>query len=365
MKAEKLFLGSQGDAGDVAMSPPSSDADANTASSTLPTSFTSDLPPDSELVASLPVYLSKSLLSGSSLHVFQYPIYPRNRPLPVPYSAAARGLKVSSRWRPRANRVEVELPLDVREEVYNTDRGVEFGAGADLLAQKQARADAAHDGASSNEASGSSSRSRIKKEKEEEVHANRGPKKLEKIKLESSQVPNATEYMVGVIRDQALHLTRLESIVQLRPSMNYLDAIDEAREAEKRRDRATAAGEIGSDEEDEDELIEMEAPGEGSTRSKKKEVKKPAVQTLSVALRTDPNAKKGGGMSMGGGISEARDQLMAAQREADAERWVDLEWRDERSQEAQQIFDAQLFAENKTPLVCKTKPREYLLHALP
>lgn len=336
---------------------------------TLPTSAATDLPPDSELVASLPVYLSKSLLGDASLHVFQYPIYPRDRPLPVPYSAAARGLRVSSRWRPRANRVEVELPLDVREEVYNTERGVEFGAGAEVIAQKQARADAAHGGTSSNEASSSSSgRSRVKKEKEEEAQASRGPKKLEKVKLESIQVPNATEYMVGVIRDQALHLTRLESIVQLRPSMNYLDAIDEAREAEKRRDRAALAGEVGSDEEDEEELIEMEAPGEGSSRSKsKKDAKKPAAQTLSVALRTDPNAaKKGGGMGMGGGSnSEARDQLMAAQREADAERWIDLEWRDERSLEAQQIFDAQLFAGSKAPLTCKTKPREYLLHALP
>lgn len=353
---------------DAPMSAPNGTAPPSSAS-TLPTSSTTDLPPDSELVASLPVYLSKSLLGDSSLHIFQYPIYPRDKPLPVPYSAAARGLKVSSRWRPRANRVEVELPLDVREEVYNADRGVEFGAGAEVLAQKQARADAAHGGAASNEPVASSSRSRIKQEKEHEAPANRGPKKLEKIKLESTQVPNATEYMVGVIRDQALHLTRLESIVQLRPSMNYLDALDEAREAEKRRDRAALAGELGSDEEDEDELIEMEAPGEGSSRkSAKKDVKKPTAQTLSVALRTDPNAKKGGGMGMGmggGGSSEARDLLMAAQREADAERWIDLEWRDQRSHEAQQIFDAQLFAGSKTALTCKTKPRDYLLHALP
>lgn len=260
------------------------------------------------------------------------------------------------------------MPLDVREEVYNADRGVEFGAGAEVLAQKQARADAAHGGASPSETTAPSSRTRVKQEKEE-AQTSRGPKKLEKIKLESSQVPNATEYMVGVIREQALHLTRLESIVQLRPSMNYLDALDEAREAEKRRDRAAMAGELGSDEEDEEELIEMEAPGEGSSRSSKaarKDVKKPTAQTLSVALRTDPNAKKGGGgMSMGGGSSEARDLLMAAQREADAERWIDLEWRDENSHEVQQIFDAQLFAGSKTPLTCKTKPRDYLLHALP
>lgn len=363
-EADQLFLGSGGDA----PMDQSHDAAAPSTTPAIPNSSTTDLPPESDLVASLPVYLSKSLLGDSSLHVFQYPIYPRDCPLPVPYSAAARGLKVSSRWRPGANRVEVELPLDVREEVYNTDRGVDFGAGAEVLAQKQARADAAFGGSSStSEASASSSRIRVKKEKEEEAQANRGPKKLEKIKLESTQVPHATEYMVGVIRDQALHLTRLESIVQLRPSMNYLDAIDEAREAEKRRDRAALAGELGSDEEDDEELIEMEAPGEGSSRSKaKKDVKKPTAQTLSVALRTDPNAKKGGGMGMGGGSgSEARDHLMAAQREADAERWIDLEWRDERSHEAQQIFDAQLFAGSKDPLACKTKPRDYLLHALP
>lgn len=365
MEAEQLFLGSEGD---VSMDHPPSSQGAGAPPSTLPTSSASDLPPESELVASLPVYLSKSLLGDSSLHVFQYPIYPRDRPLPVPYSAAARGLKVSSRWRPRANRVEVELPLDVREEVYNTDRGAEFGAGAEVLAQKQVRADAAHGGSSQNDAPiGPSSRTRVKKE--EEAQSSRGPKKLEKIKLESSQVPNATEYMVGVIRDQALHLTQLSSIVQLRPSMNYLDAIDEAREAEKRRDRAALAGELDSDEEDENELIEMEAPGEGSSRSKaKKDVKKPTAQTLSVALRTDVNVKKGAGMMMNsntGSGSEARDLLMAAQREADAERWLDLEWRDENSEEAQRIFDAQLFAGSKTLLTCKTKPRDYLLHALP
>ncbi|KIS68987.1 uncharacterized protein UMAG_02966 [Mycosarcoma maydis] len=366
-EADQLFRGSGNDLSiEEPMDP--HNVTTPTATSSLPTSSTTHLPPDSELVASLPVYLSKSLLGDSSLHVFQYPIYPRDRPLPVPYSAAARGLKVSSRWRPRANRVEVELPLDVREEVYNADRGIEFGAGAEVLAQKQARADAAHGGSTTSQAAVSSSKSRIKQEQDHEAQANRGPKKLEKIKLESTQVPNATEYMVGVIRDQALHLTRLESIVQLRPSMNYLDALDEAREAEKRRDRAAMAGEFDSDEEDEDELIEMEAPGEGSSRSKsaKKDAKKPTAQTLSVALRTDPNAKKGGGMGIGGGgSSEARDMLMAAQREADAERWIDLEWRDEGSHEAQQVFDTQLFASSKTALTCHTKPRDYLLHALP
>lgn len=353
---EKLFMGSSGSDAETMRSGASSKSqDPGSSPAFVPVSSL-DLPPESELVSSLPVYLNSSLADSSSLHVFQYPIYPRDRPLPVPASAAARGLKVSSRWRPKANRVEVELPLDVRAEVYNTDRGAEFGAGADVLAHKQARADAAHEG------SQDTASHRVKRE--DDAYAQRGPQKLEKMLLESSQVPNATQYMIGVIRDQALHLTKLKSIVQLRPSMNYLDAIDEAREAEKRRDRAALAGEAES-EEDEEELIEMEAPGPGSSRSRtKKDTKKPVAQTLSVALRGDPNAKKTGSMGPSSGTgSEARDHLMAAQREADAERWIDLEWKHDNTHESTQVFNNQLFAHSQAPLDCKTRPRDYLLHS--
>ncbi|KAN0065596.1 hypothetical protein ACQY0O_000719 [Thecaphora frezii] len=318
----------------------------------------SHLPPDSELVASLPVYLSSSLVPTSSLHLFQYPIYPRDRPLPVPFSAASRGLKVTTRWRPKTNHVQVQLPLDVREEVYNMDKGAEFGAGAEMVAQKQAKIDAAFQGAAQGYASASGSGTRVKKEKMEEERRERererGPKRLDKTRLDSHEVPNATNYMVGVIRDQALHLTPLSSVVQLRPSMHYLDALDEAREAEKRRDRAAAAGEAASDDEDEDELIEMEA-GARRKSAGKKEDKKPAAQTLSVAMRGDPNAMKGGGTG-----SESRDNLMAAQREADAERWIDLKWRDEHEEEAKEA-KSRLFAGSKKRLTCTTKPREYLI----
>ncbi|PWY99609.1 hypothetical protein BCV70DRAFT_200542 [Testicularia cyperi] len=375
MASENLFLGSDDPMSDPAL--PSSEPDHTAAiESDAPPSLVpvagSDLPPDSELVASLPVYLSNSLLDTSSLHVFQYPIYPRDRPLPVPYSAASRGHKVTSRWRPRTNHVEVDLPLDVREEVYNADRGSEFGAGADIIAQKQARADAAHGGSSGAgdnadiRAPGRSSR--VKKEEEAQQQQQRGPKRLENVRLESSEIPNATSYMVGIIRDQALHLTELSSVVQLRPSMNYLDAIDEARETERRRDRAAQAGELDSDEDDDaDDLIEMEAPAAGADgRSKsKKDVKKPVAQTLNVALRGDPNAKKPGGAGPIGPMtgSEARDNLMAAQREAEAEKWIDMEWRDEFSQARNDVYYAQMFAATKVPLDCKTKPREYLLEA--
>ncbi|EPQ27381.1 uncharacterized protein PFL1_04920 [Pseudozyma flocculosa PF-1] len=364
----------QGEATDAieaedASTQPASQASTSASNHTAPLSQ-DDLPPDSDLVASLPVYLSNSLLDTSSLHLFQYPVFPRERPLPVPFSAASRGLKVSSRWRPKANRVEVDLPLDVREEVYNMDKGADFGVGADLVAQKQARIDAAYQGSAAASGSGSGSSGYVKKEKQEEerLQRERGPKRLDKTRLDSVDVPKVTNYMVGVIRDQALHLTPLSSVVQLRPSMHYLDALDEAREAEKRRDRAAAAGEAGSDDDDDDDLIEMEATGPGSTRKKaaKKEDKKPAAQTLSVAMRGDPNAAKGGaGGGGGGGGSEGRDHLMAAQREADAERWIDLEWRDEESAEAQEAFQAQLFAGSKKKLVCQTKPREYLIEVEP
>ncbi|PWN51070.1 hypothetical protein IE53DRAFT_386587 [Violaceomyces palustris] len=303
------------------------------------------------MIASLPVYLSTSLLPSSKLSIFQYPIYPRERPLPVPASAASRGLKVTCRWRPVANRLEVELPLDVRDEVYNYEKGVEMGEGAEMVRAKQAAQNEMYNQASGGGgADGKSGSKREKKEKEAERLRDSGPKKLDKSRLDSIEVPNATNYMVGVIRDQALHLTPLDSIVQLRPSMHYLDALDEAKEAEKRRDRAAAAGESISDEEDEAD-VPMSGP------AKKKEEKKPAAQTLSVAMRADPNAKK---PIPGAGSTEARDHLMAAQREADAERWLDIEWRHEWSDEAADVFQNQLFAQSKDPLECLTRPREYL-----
>jgi DNA-directed RNA polymerase-3 subunit RPC5 len=143
---------------------------------------------DPNLLASLPVYLSASLPQSSRLSLFQYPTYPRGSPLPVPDSARSRGLREAARWRPKADRVEVELPLDVRQTVYNLEKGQEMARGAEhggTFGEKKVKKEP-----------GSSRRDR-----EREKEKDKAPKRLEKTRLESQLVPNQTRYFVGVIRD--------------------------------------------------------------------------------------------------------------------------------------------------------------------
>ena len=148
---------------------------------------------DGNLLASLPVYFSTSLPSTSSLQIFQYPTYSRGAPLPVPSSARSRGLREAIRYRPKAKRVEVELPLDLRPAVYNLDKGQEMakGAGAGgVIGQGQqgkAKREVKREFDADDDRSSSSLRG--------------APKRLEKTRLESSLIPHQTQYMVGVIRD--------------------------------------------------------------------------------------------------------------------------------------------------------------------
>ena len=149
--------------------------------------------------------------------------------------------------------------------------------------------------------------------------------------------------------------------------MHYLDALDAMAQQEKRRAQAEPAEET-------DEGSMTEDGGRASAKAKEKK----KAQSLNVSMRADPGGGMGGARSKGG-VTDSRDMLMLADREAESERWIDLEWRDEKvsvackqshgrvsrlagrqSDEARKTFDAQLFASSKTPLECLTRPREFL-----
>lgn len=157
---------------------------------------------ESQLLASLPVYFSNSLPSTSRLQVFQYPTYPRSRPLPMPESARSRGLNPAMRYRVRSKRVEVELPLDLRPTVYDLEKGEEHARGA-------AASGPIGPGPRTSASSASRAKPEVKREHGTyESSAGSGGsnsrRRLEKTRLESTQVPHQTNYMVGVIRDGEL-----------------------------------------------------------------------------------------------------------------------------------------------------------------
>lgn len=134
---------------------------------------------DTDLMASLPVYLSSSLPESARLQLFQYPLYPSGRPLPVPASAAQQNQHIASRWRSNANRVEIDMPVDMRETVYDADKGAAIGDACKRIGRMQDI-----DGG-------------IKRE------GNADPPRFDSMRLDSAAVPNATQYVVGVIHNSA------------------------------------------------------------------------------------------------------------------------------------------------------------------
>lgn len=113
--------------------------------------------------------------------------------------------------------------------------------------------------------------------------------------------------------EEALHLTPLDNIIQLRSSMHYLDALDAMAQQEKRRAQAEPG-----DDTDEGSMAE----DGGKTKEKKK------AQNLSVSVRGDAGGGATGSRCKGA-IMDPRDLLMLADREAESERWIDLDWKDE------------------------------------
>lgn len=313
---------------------------------------------DPNLLASYPIYLSNSLPSTSETHLFQYPTYPRRQPLPVPSSSRQRGLQQAIRWRKNAGWVQVELPLDLRRSVYDEEKGGEMGRGASHLGSEigsgggdgGVAGDLDSDGdekigGKKRRKESSTRRGKSKAAASPELNDTKTPKRLEKIRLESDLMPNMTKYCVGVMRDHALHLTQLDRIVQLRPSMHHLDGLDAIDKEEKRN-----AARLSAQTDDEESEAEKKPAG----------AKAPA-QGFNVAVRV-AGGRDGAG---GGGMTDRGDALMAAQHRAEAESWLDLQWRDlhggERDkQQVQEILSSQLFAGSKTRLTCATRAADYL-----
>lgn len=65
-------------------------------------------------------------------------------------------------------------------------------------------------------------------------------KSMEKHMVRSSVVPNKSNYLVGLYRENELFVTPLKAVMQMRPSFAYIDQSAEARA--KRKEEAEAAG---------------------------------------------------------------------------------------------------------------------------
>ena len=120
---------------------------------------------DDPVVASLPVYLSTALVPN--LQLYQYPLL--QRPLQAPPSAEIAGKKINARFKPDTDIIEIHVPFDTREDVWNKKQGREYG---------QYRA-----------------------EEDGQRPTSKDEKRLDDLRLKSERIPEGAAYMVGVIRD--------------------------------------------------------------------------------------------------------------------------------------------------------------------
>ncbi|KAF9999201.1 DNA-directed RNA polymerase III subunit RPC5 [Entomortierella chlamydospora] len=245
-----------------------------------------------ELVKEIPVYLSQRL--SKYLYLFQYPV----RAAALPYTQGSGPSK--ARIKPISQLIELELPIDTNASQYNRERGEELALGMNDKALRTAL-----DG---------------------EPDDDETRELLDKQTLVSSLIPNATNYLAGVLRNDEMHLTPFHGAVQLRPSFKYLDKIDEKHKQATKK---------VSDEENKEIIAKQRADQEQKAKALQ-------VQVRSAA---DSEARKASGPNKA--------------RLADDESWTKLDYFDADTAEADIIYD-RMFASHVDDLECATTVTEYL-----
>jgi len=264
------------------------------------------LDPDAP-IATIPIHLSNSMAPHLSIH--QFPLLTQLR---VPASAEAAGRRIKARHKPKTGMVEVRLPLDTREDVYNEERGKELGVGRDA-----------------EEAESSSAARRKRKSRDDEEMQ----KRLDEVRLVSQRVKGTkqrTTNMIGVLRGNKLYLHPVEKTYQLRPSLDYLDVLA-TKEKESRRGK-------DYDEDDDEEGEEAE-----SRTTKARDVRE-VIGTV----------KMGSDKDGFGGMSVVRKEMLTLLRDEKEEKWHDLEWNDANTERASELYES-LFPQTEHVLKSSTK----------
>ncbi|KAI5121331.1 hypothetical protein M0805_003798 [Coniferiporia weirii] len=273
---------------------------------------------DDPIVSVLPIHLSTALLPN--IHLHQFPLL--TRPLQVPPSAAQSGKKIRARLKPKASRLEVHVPVDIRPEVWNKERGMELG---------QARTT---DDAEKNLDS-----------KEKDTAADQ---RLSEVRMRSEQIPNKGAYMLGIVRDGHIHLHPISQAHQFRPTLTYMDV-------HLRKSRRTRSG--AEDDSDSDDGPPPDPDDPNPTASTKKEPKQTGeAKDVNVSVR---KADDKGVQSFTGGLTAARREMLHAMREEDEEPWQEFEYCDGETEEAAESFNA-VFSSSEDKLTCTSDLTSFL-----
>jgi len=178
-------------------------------------------PDDDPIVKEIPVFLSKGL--SKNLHLFQYPV----RPCTLPYDPNTT-LVMDSRMKPKQQKVELTLGLNSSCANYDQSKGEQIAINVDGSGRKP--------------------------NLDDEMTYGRGF--MDRITLSSSKsVKESSRYAVGIFNGSELHLTPLNGIVSLKPSLQYLDKSDRTARSEGR----SKLNESSQDEDEDEETAKANA----------------------------------------------------------------------------------------------------------
>ncbi|KAN0069466.1 DNA-directed RNA polymerase III subunit Rpc5 [Elaphomyces granulatus] len=183
------------------------------------------------VVASYDVYLTESDVSR---YVLQYV----DRPAEYPYDEQEAQKPTALRLKPHTGLVEVDIPISTGI-CYDTGKGLKYG---DALANSRTTKDGGAYGMAGGFASGGpAARGRAKIETEDvemrNVAIDEQDKKgqggsLLSVQTLGGRIKESENgdplYMLGAFRGNNLHLSPVSAVVQLRPQLHHLDAVEEA-----------------------------------------------------------------------------------------------------------------------------------------
>jgi len=273
------------------------------------------------IVSVLPIHFSNTL--SPNIHVHQFPLL--SRPLQVPPSAAQSGKRIRARIKPKSARLEIHVPVDTRPEVWNAERSQELGSARAEDDQEK------------------SMQSRKGKET--------GDPRLTEVRMRSEHLPSKGVYVLGIVRDGRLHLHPIGQTHQLRPTLTYIDVLN--RKAQRRARSGTDSDEDSDDGPPPDPDEPAPAP---PVKKEPKAAASGEAREVNVSIK---KAEEKGGLSLQGGLSATRREMLHLLRVEDEEPWDDIVYCDGESEEAVEAFDG-VFSKSEEIVKCESDLTSFL-----
>ncbi|KAG8999397.1 hypothetical protein FRB90_012083 [Tulasnella sp. 427] len=243
-------------------------------------------------------------------------------------------------WSIRSKRrYEIHVPVDARPAMWNAEQAKEYGAARVEEDAEERRLLEGEDKAGKKGKAGVKKEGRKKYESDEddEEEKKKNAKTLKDVRLRSERVKTKGDYFIGVLRDGQLYLHPISQVHQFRPTLTYMDVLS-------RKTKSTA-------EDDEEGEEENAAPATAAATAAK------SAREVVVAARGTP----GEGAGNVGGLSALRREMISTMRKEQEERWVDMQWDDEKASHTTDIYEDLFSRASNDPLRCTSKISDVLI----